>query len=342
LALARLALPPAFIKLGPLSSGELSSPITIALDRAAGIVIRVVDSSDRAIQGVSLHLGGDKRGPIQGTTNHAGELRLGDLAPAPLMLTATHPGFMTRTVEVLPANPPAQSEIVLAQGGRIEGSVSFGNDAVPNALVVAGALGRDGFEKTVSTNGAGEFRIAGLPPGEAEVFVDLPQGEKTDAPVSRLQKRVLLEHKIITRIEFRFPIETSSLEGVIRVGGQAPASATLRGTIVGGGGDSFFYTESRADGFYRVDGLLPGDAWIEVVAITATGSDRRRNFELAIPEGALIRHDIEVRGQGMITGIVLGLDEGETGEVMVLPASIALNMSNPRSFGSWGQLCDAT
>jgi hypothetical protein len=61
------------------------------------------------------------------------------------------------------------------------------------------------------------------------------------------------------------------------------------------------------------------------VATTASGAERRHNFALTIPEAAVIRHDITLAGTAVLTGTVSGLNEGETGEVMVLPANITVD-----------------
>jgi hypothetical protein len=316
---------PAYIELDPLAAGEPSPPVTLALQRAAGAEGRVVDASSRPVEGVAVHFGDDERNPVEDFTDAEGRFSLTDLAPTPILFTATHPYFVDQTVEVLPADPPGYVEIVLAQGGRIEGAVVVGDEPVPGALVVAGALGRNGFQRTTSTDAAGKFWFAGLPPGAAEVFVDLPREDEMDEPHSRLQQRVLLEEGGVTRVAFRFPDMTSALEGIIRIRGQAPTSATLRGTTVGDGGESYFSAVSEDDGSYYAEGLLPGDAWIEVVAATASGAERRHNFALTIPEAAVIRHDIILAGTAVLTGSVPGLDEGETGEVMILPANTAVD-----------------
>jgi hypothetical protein len=316
---------PAYIELDPLGPDEVSPLVTLALHRAAGVEGRVVDASRRPVEGVAVHFGDDERKPVEGFTDAEGRFSLADLAPIRILLTATHPDFADQTVEVAPANPPAYVEIVLVQGGRIEGAVFVGDEPVPGAVVVAGALGRNGFQRTTSTDAAGKFWFAGLPPGAAEVFVDLPRDDEMDGPHSRLQQRVPLGQGGVTRVAFRFPDMTSALEGVIRIRGQAPTSATLRGRTVGVGGESYFSAVSEDDGSYYAEGLLSGDAWVEVVATTASGAERRHNFALTIPEAAVIRHDITLAGTAVLTGTVSGLNEGETGEVMVLPANITVD-----------------
>ena len=293
---------PTYVALAPIAPGEVSPPVRLALHPGAGVEGRVVDASNRPVEGVAVHLGDDESKPVQDVTDAHGRFRLRDLAPISVLLTASHPDFVDRTVDVLPAAPPVFLEIVLAQGARIEGAVFRVAEPVPGALVVAGALGRGGFQQKAFTDAAGKFGLAGLPPGAAEVFVDLPQGDEMEEPPSRLQQRVRLEEGAVTRTEFRFPSMTSALEGFIRIQGRAPASATLRGTTVGDGGDSFFSAVSADDGSYRATGLLSGDASIIVVATTASGAERRHNFELTIPEGAVIRRDFALAGTGVAHG----------------------------------------
>ena len=319
---------PAYVELAPLAPGETSPLVTLALHWAAGVEGLVVDASSRPIAGVAIHFGDDERKPVAAITDPDGRFRLGDLAPSSIPLTLTHPDFVDQTLEITPTDPPLDLAIVLAQGGQVEGMVTMADDAVPDALVVAGSLGRDGFQQTTRTNDAGEFWLAGLKPGIAEVFVDLPPSDETEEPAWRLQQRILIEEDAVTSLEFRFPEMASTLEGFIRIGSQVAASASLRGTTVGDGGDSFFSAVTEADGSYQVGRLMPGDAWIEVVASTSAGAERRHGFSLAIPEGAVIRHDIVLAGTGVLTGSLLGLSEGETGEVMILPANIAVDITD--------------
>jgi hypothetical protein len=322
---------PAFATLEPLAPGETAAPVTVALPRGLGVEGRVVDASNRPIADVAVHFGDDTRKPVEDVTDPNGQFSITDLVPGPILLTASHSEFVDRTVEVSPGDPPSDIEIVLSRGARIDGTVVMGDQPVPDALVVAGALGRGGFQHSVVTDAAGRFALAGLPPGPAEVFVDLPGDAESEEAPDRLQQRVLLEDGAITRLDFRFPEATGILEGFIRIHGQAPTSATLRGTTIGEGGDSFFSAVSSSDGFYRATGLLPGETWIEVVATTDSGAERRHQFPMTIAAGAVISHDINLAGTGVLTGRVSGVHEGESGEVALFPADVAVDTRDPET-----------
>jgi len=316
-------LEPAYVQVDALESGETGHAPDILLQPEARILGRVASADGSPVSGAEIYLGHEARGRTAARSDPDGRFTLGQLAAGQVQITASHRDYLPATVEAEAARGrDTEVEIVLGGGGLVEGYVTNGSEPLGGETVSAGRLVPPRIRKQAITDDSGHYTISGLPPGEVEVIVKV-QAEPDTKPV-RMQKQATVADGLTTVVDFDFGLASCAVEGYVTVGGQPRQHAEIKGFVTGEGGDSFFHAYSREDGFYTVENVAPGSAWLEITVLV-DGREQRNNIPVEIPPQGRVRQDVDFGGTAVITGAVSGFADGEGGEVLALEGAVDVN-----------------
>ena len=317
---------PAYVVVPSIKPAETGQAGDIELLAEANILGSVVNQDHEPLSGVDIYLGKEARGRNVARSNPDGKFTIAQMPPGPVTLTASHRDHLPATVEAtLTRGEGTEVEIVLGGGGSIQGTVLDGAIPLPHQTIMASRLIPPRARKDAITDDDGAYTIEGLPPGEVELIAKLQRPGNTEPVPVRLQKQAVIEEGQVTTVDFQLADASSSIEGLITVGGEPPAMAIIKGYVAGEAGDTFFNTSAMADGTYSVRNLPAGDAWLEVTVKLVEGPVRRKNIPITVPPAGTVRQDIQYDASAVVYGTVSTLAEGEGGEVMAVMGPYSFN-----------------
>jgi uncharacterized protein (DUF2141 family) len=243
--------------------------------------------------------GGDAAGfvPRRGSTGpedgEDGAFVLTDVPAGDVDLTARAEGFVTRHVPlVVPEGPePIVVEIGLDPGATLLGRVTS-EEGEPLSDVEVG-LEHEKEDLSTSSDDRGEYELAGVPPGPAQMTfalsgfqtarqaVDAGEGTRVDVVLRR----------------------GLSLRGMVLANGRAVAKANVwaRSSVAGADGGEAVTDRS---GRFTISGLSPGR-----YAISAYGSDdaKAEAEDVDVETAGVVRLDLRQPPRAVVTGSVIGL-----------------------------------
>jgi RNA polymerase sigma factor (sigma-70 family) len=292
-----------------LDEGEALTGVVVALSPAASLIGRVLDESHEPIVGALVYAGPL---PYQMNRTAADGVRSGvdgifEIAydsETTTMLTARHHGYATGWVDL--STDMNEVEIVLADGGRIEGVVSV--DGVPTSEANMGILYPDARHRTAaiqtssSSDPDGTITVPRVVPGSVIVFTTL----RLDRPYGSRMKYVLLniESETVYPVDIDYRMGDGILTGRAVHGGVPMADVEIslsdrRWTGVGSLGDvaaissgeAMEVIEFRTDqqGRFNLEGLTPGE-W----TINAHSGGESYSMDVHIEAGAVTEQDFEI------------------------------------------------
>ncbi|MFA6240535.1 MAG: carboxypeptidase-like regulatory domain-containing protein [Candidatus Hydrogenedentales bacterium] len=306
--------------------GLPAPPADIVLKPEARIAGLVLSPDRTPTAGATIHLGSSPDGPVIGQSDSNGQFELTGLGDSAMELTANHDEFLPGTAHVLPQRGTVVSaEIVLGQGGELEGTVWQGDAPAPNQTVVASRLTPPRIRKQGITDDKGHYQIAGIGLGLVDVLAKWKGAGANDS--LRLQRQAEILPGATTTVDFHFPAAYAVLEGTITANGQAVTFAEIQGTVSTPEGQSFFSSTASEDGNFRIEDIVPGAAWVAVSA-RAGQAELRRTFNVDLREGETTRQDIAFDTASGVTGTVTNLAPGETGQVLVLPGHVSVDTAS--------------
>lgn len=322
---------PAYAVVSAIAPGETAEGVEISLALAASVTGRVLAPEGIPVPGASVHLGPDTKRHALATTNAEGAFALSGLGEGEIVLSAAHPDYLPGSASVqLVRGQTVQADIVLGGGGGVEGTVRVDGAPAEGQLIVVSSIPPTGNRKQARTDAQGYYSVYGVPAGAIEVMAEFQVPGAVDAAPQRLQRQAVVADERMTAVDFDFTSMLSTLSGRITVSGEPPASAAVKGTIANPAGDAFFHADADAGGHYSAGGLRPGDAWVEVAAVSPHGGELRKNFPLTIGEGEHIRQDIDFDAATAVAGTVSEWRDGDAGEVFLVPGTPEIDLGNPR------------
>lgn len=267
---------------------------------------------------------------ICGVTDAAGRFRITGLTAGNHRLTAIHGDFTPTTrkgVVVGPGGtPPSELKIEMGPGATVEGHV-YDQQGRPMAgtQVMAFPLqdleGRKKGPQMTSTNEAGFYRIAHVPPGMFGILKLLTAPKSGENPFEMKMK--VLQHGAKVVVDFG-----SAAEGATVTGQVTWADGSLGENLIvmvqqvsnpTGGIPTFFQGPTDGEGRYSIDGV-PEGKWRVFVARVTKGSDFAGKELIEVPDGGRYVHDIRLEGASL-SGVVRSEATGagiDIGEVILL------------------------
>jgi hypothetical protein len=290
----------------------------------------VVDRDGSAVSGAAVAIARPTDGAQLGhevTTTESGEFVLSGLRAGSFDIVVTHPDYVAPApteVEIDPFGEAAEVELVLSEGGRIEGAVTSRSGApLAGARVSAAVAGaRRGFTANGEVQADGSFVIKRVPPGSVVVTLLKRVGPMTHVPAQ--SRQVQLTDGASVFIEFRSrEVLVSGLvtgRGMPRAG-YGVALITSGTSPIHTAGDPMAsppavpevrpgVATTGADGSYSLMSLEPGV--VSIVVTSPNGRTRYPSRELVLPDTDAFVFDIELGG----VPVAGRVEDGETGTAL--------------------------
>ena len=317
---------PAFAILPGVAPGETAPPAEIVLKTEGRVSGQVLSPGGGPVAGAFIHLGPGVEAPVVAESDVDGRFILTGLGDAEIELTASHDAYLAGAARVLPKRGiDVLVEIALGQGGELEGTVWKGDAAAAGQTVVALRLSPPRIRKQAVTDAEGRYTIAGIGLGLVDVLAKW-KGPDSNAPPQRLRRQAEIAAGGTTVVDFHFPEGVAVLEGNITSNSEAVAFAEIQGTVATDEGQSSFSFTARDDGFFRIENIVPGTAWVRVTA-RAGQAERQQSFAIELREGETAYHEVSFDTASGVEGQVSNLAPGEVGQVLVLPGHESVDTS---------------
>jgi len=257
-------------------------------------------------------------------TDAQGEFRFGGLAAGALRLNVEHGKYRALGVaelQLLPGETRDLGRLALSAGACVYGTVRDALGTAPNVqIMVSNATGS--VLKRARTDGAGSYRVEGLPPGAYNVMrMDFQMDIGADSsPMDMLNDLVYEAVTLAEDEERRVDLALGSSEGSRLVGRVRDAAGPVAGAMVvlmpesAGAKPGFATTD--IEGRYEIGRILPGRYGVSVMAMESLasqgggqpGSPVFASLTLgSLPEQ---RHDVTLPG-GILNGRVVSEADGQ-------------------------------
>lgn len=280
-----------------LAPGRVHDDLVLTLEPGASLVLTVRAQEDgHALTDCRADAVGHQ---LVAACDHAGRIRLGPLSPGPLSVRVSSPGYAPKeTLVVLARRARLTAELFLTKGAYVSGRVID-----PDGRPVAGAQVRSSHYEvsgvapaalSVVTDPAGAFVMDGVAPGRVTLLATSDGWAEASSAELRLvggDRREGLELVLSTGGAVAGRVSEAGGSGVedARVDALHLVDGVVAATDVSTGG-----------GFFRLDGLRPGDYTLSASA----GASR------ALAQGVTVkaRDELEVElvlGGGTLTGRVV-------------------------------------
>jgi hypothetical protein len=181
---------------------------------------------------------------------------------------------------------PVSGRVRTADGASITGA----------AVTLADLSGRQ--VAVAQTDTAGQYRLAAPGAGSYLVIVSAP-GHQPAASVLTAPGAGT-SHDIVLR-------GGSGLTGVVRAGGSGQPVSGATVTVANGRGEIAGAVTTGADGSYRLSQLAEG----QYTLVVAAAAYAPLAEQVAVEEGGLAQHDVELPASGRVVGTVLTADGGQ-------------------------------
>lgn len=309
---------PGYMAVPPVARGRNSPGLVFRLGPAACVAGHVVTADGLPVEGASIHLGEDASSEPMAETDADGRFSITTLPAGDATLTATHPDYVSgRTSVSVQLQTTVETEIVLEQGGTVEGTVVDGAQPVPNHLVrilVPGDYSRPSLDDESGEDG--RYRIPNVPAVEVRVAALMPgQDSHSSRPVVR---RALVQAGQVTVVDFDFSATYATIEGAVLVDGRAPRRGAVSVAVSGELGQDSRVVTLDANGYYRAEDLLPGAVSVQANVVGRDGVERRKTVKLEVAENEAVRQDFEFMQAATVYGTVTGVPDGKKGSVFAV------------------------
>lgn len=310
----------------PTDPGAAAQSVEIRLQAEARILGRVLAPNQRPVAGAMVHMGKDADAPVAAESDSDGSFEIAGLGERELALTASHNEHLAATVRVSPKRGGSTAvEIVLGQGGTLEGTVFRGETPAAGQIVTVIRLSPPRVRKESVTDGEGRYQVNGVDSGLVEVLAKW-KGEGAPSSPLRLQQQAEIVAGQTTRVDFNFPESLAALDGTITAQGQPVKFAEIKVSIGTPAGQSQSSTTAREDGYFLLEDLVPGTAWVEVSA-RAGNAELRKNVEVELVAGETAHQEIAFETASGLSGTVSNMQEGDVGQVLVFAGHVDVDTS---------------
>lgn len=303
--------------------GQTVYDVVVRMEAGAKLSGTVVSRSRQPISSAEIFLGrvpnewGSDRDVLT-RTDVEGRFKLTSLPSGSVTISARHPEYASGSIDLnLSRSSENSGEIVLNQGGVVEGTVRLGGSPVADVTV---SLTANPNGRVTRTDKNGAYRIAGLGEGRSNVSTSIREG----GSYRNQNQTVDLFDEMTTTVNFDFAPGTSSIEGTIYLNAETPIQeqAYLSATIeTGTGAVESSSTQTNGTGAYLFENLPAGSVQLRVdipssmgiVSSLELGEHQSLQHDIYLDEGASILCDFSGVALGSLTTMVLLL----SGEVAI-------------------------
>ncbi len=288
---------------------------------APGVMLSgsVRDHDGAPVAGARVGLRGELRELLERDTisDDAGRFSFVDLRPGRMWLAATAPGHGASPelgVDLGDGDRQATVELLVSPPQELSGRVVDGHGAaIVGAIVGAGDLDQPLLVRKTSSDGAGEFVIAGLGHGPYDVYARaegfaLSRRANITLPCGELELVIAASGAIAGMVSSaRGVVGEFTVEVARYFGAQAPPQVTrLRFASTDGG----YRVSGLSAGSYRLVVAAPGFAPVEVVAVEVTSAETSTVAVELRPGSSLEGRLVDAVSGAPIVGAVVLLSPG--------------------------------
>src|SRR5262249_20619366 len=137
-------------------------------------------------------------------TNAVGEFELRGVPSGTFHVAAQHPAFATAVIPWLEVDTklgPASAEIVLSQGGRLEGWFRRRGGTVIAGSCASAYVPDQGTVGRTELRDDGSFSLEHLPAGKVRVMLEAPPGVGAEPPVKVMERDVWIREGDTTELD---------------------------------------------------------------------------------------------------------------------------------------------
>jgi hypothetical protein len=260
-------------------AGETVANIVISLEPGTTLQGIVVNRAGEPIRGAMLFDGPVPRNgrdqSAKDYTDANGTFSLDSMPIGTITIGVYHPHYAPADIELtLRAGGPNHEEIVLAEGGTVEGYVTSGGQPMPNSYVSISSGAN--FHQNVQTDSDGYFQVSGLNDGTVNVSTNIQNGGNSQHRTTQAE----VADGAVTRVDFDFAAGNSTVKGTLTRDGIGVANARISLSIETGVESEAFSTQADANGQFYFSGLPGGTATLMGNISGFSNNMRRITFEL--------------------------------------------------------------
>jgi hypothetical protein len=306
------------------SAGETVANIVISLEPGTTLQGIVVNRAGEPIRGAMLFDGPVPRnGREQAAkeyTDANGTFALDSMPIGNIVIGVHHPHYAPANIEVnLRAGLANHEEIVLAEGGTIEGYITSGGQPMPNSSV--NIMSGGNFHQNTQADSNGHFQFTGLPNGTVTVSTNIQNAGNSRHRNTQAE----VAEGAVTRVDFDFIPGNSTVEGTVSRDGIGVANARISLSILTGVESESFSTQADGNGQFYFSGLPGGTATL-VGNISGINNDMRIvTFE--IPENSAVQRDIDMSGGATV---IIAISGASSGAVQTVVYALRGELDTPR------------
>lgn len=258
------------MKILDLTGPPYAHEVDLKLERGGALVGRVVDVHGAAVPEASIYWGKIEMVGDRATTLSAadGSFTLPSFPSDPQLVSAYHPSFAPASALIQGTARLRPVEIVLMEGGTIEGAVSFaeGTEAKVCQVIAVYNEGHQIPEMSVDVSPDGTFRIDRVQPGEVKVLLEVG-ADLNFFEQDRLSQNVSVHPGRIATVDFEVQAATGTLDGVLQYPqGALPSDVQVMIEFVSDRGTVSKSALVGQGGTFGFEGLPTGPASLTVSA----------------------------------------------------------------------------
>lgn len=259
-----------------------------------------------------------------------GSFHLEGLAAAATHFGAWHPDYAPSVTIAASLSGSEPIIIILSSGGVLEGKVTLAGEPLKDCYIRMFQMSDSSVGVTdTRSDENGEFRIERLRPGAYELGLTISGRNPGEIEQRSMRYEALIAAGATTYAEFDFVPATAAIEGTITVDGEETREARLVVDVMVINDTREISVVQSRDGRYRIEDLPPGEAALNIAAVSRDGGNYKttRHFELIENEVAIV--DVDFTVGSVVAGQLHAFRVGYEGSVFIVPGNQPLERWSP-------------
>jgi hypothetical protein len=308
----------------PLRPGETRQGLEVRLDTGAELQGRVVDSAGRGVKLAQVSGGTPRRGAV---SEADGSFHLDSLPSGRFEVTVKHEDYAPKVVEVFLAGGVNRTQIVLTEGGVLEGEITLGGKGVPGDVLLRM---ESGLTLSAHAGEDGHYRMKGVPDGSASVDGTIEPSNVCDE-TWRKSVKINIAGGVPQAVDFNFPPNAARVQGTVYMAPGTPyrGGARLIASYPDFTADGA--TLAHVDAKLNTDGTfslcLPGgEIGLSLFLMPDPGFDgpKYKSVTLNLGDGEHLQQDFLLYGASKLQVTVVGDGVDFRTTVMVIRGEVAV------------------
>ena len=277
-----------------------------------------------------------------------GTFVLKTLPNEPFTITAYHLDHGFGALQVVPFGSKTKSaKIVLSMGGKVEGVVTIGDEPVGNAFISIWHTGLMLPQGSAKTGPDGHYSITEIVDGEVQISMQPPESSMGTFYRSAHRYKVLIKSGETANVDFNMAPGVCKVVGNVTMMGEPVKDGRVELMMDMPDGTEYSRRGIGINGRFVFWDMPVGPSTISIMLTDENGERREKKVDIDIPDNDTVEVDIDLSGNGVISGSVSGLDAFELGIVTAYKGEITIREYNndiffeiqDRSQG-WSQITD--